>query len=605
MHSRLLWPHYRQAVHEAARQPPPGDKALWVASWRSAGAAWTEVFCSGLVPEEAEAHLRSTACYDPPGGTSVDDFLHHMLRLGDFAWELRNHRLEQLLREPLSAAARVHRWLTAAEGNCPPPPPRPSKDFVASLGVVNGTLECPPQEYPHPYQKLLGGFSKHVQNALFPPCIIGRGSMTAWEAQIVGEEWAREWGRWCAATRAPGTPAQRYAAIPLEGWGPHTWPRPTMIREAVPDHLWDAATKAWLQAAPGPQTGWNGDVSSLVRTPVPPRIVLHTANVLGATEIHTCRHGAATIRWHPRRTGPEDVAHFKTGGPVYDDALSRLDNTRGPLLPMLPTDLAAALRQELDSCNGLQVEWEAVADGNLLALLRRGAADECQWDMLAPHLTGRHVYMATPPEGHPRPAWDLIAAFQDHGILPNDTWRRSSGRRSAGTTGAASAPACWRSGTPSGRGGQTSGSATLAVGRHPPTSHTPATSAGNATRCPPQRRQGSTGARSAPRWPRAPGPNFPRARRGARRRRLSTGASGEHTPPHTNVRASQAPPSCGSTCTCRTPRPLRTCRTCSRRDPHPPPHFAEPAAPCLADGGTGRDTPGPTAERRRQPFRAW
>ena len=74
-HSRLLWPHYRQAVHEAARHLPAGDKALWVASWRSAGATWTEVFCSGLVPEDAEAQLRAIARYDPPGGTSVDDFL--------------------------------------------------------------------------------------------------------------------------------------------------------------------------------------------------------------------------------------------------------------------------------------------------------------------------------------------------------------------------------------------------------------------------------------------------------------------------------------------------------------------------------------------------
>ena len=90
------------------RHLPPGDKALWVASWRSAGATWTEVFCSGLVHEDAEAQLRAIARYDPPGGTSVDDFLHHMLRLGDFAWELRNHRLEQLLREPLSTVAREH-----------------------------------------------------------------------------------------------------------------------------------------------------------------------------------------------------------------------------------------------------------------------------------------------------------------------------------------------------------------------------------------------------------------------------------------------------------------------------------------------------------------
>ena len=44
------------------------------------------MFCSGLVPEDAEAQLRAITRYDPPGGTSVDDFLHHMLRLGDFAW---------------------------------------------------------------------------------------------------------------------------------------------------------------------------------------------------------------------------------------------------------------------------------------------------------------------------------------------------------------------------------------------------------------------------------------------------------------------------------------------------------------------------------------
>ena len=188
IHSRLLWPHYREAVHEAARHLPPGDKALWVASWRFAGAAWTEIFCSGLVPEQAEVQLRAIARYNPLGGPSVDDFLHHMLRLGDFAWELRNHRQEQLLREPLSAATRMHRWLTAAEGNCPPPPPRRDKDFLASLRVVNDTLECPSQEGPHPYRDLPGGFSRHLQDAVFPLWIIGRGSLTTWEAQIVGEE---------------------------------------------------------------------------------------------------------------------------------------------------------------------------------------------------------------------------------------------------------------------------------------------------------------------------------------------------------------------------------------------------------------------------------
>ena len=480
-----------------------------------------------------------------------------------------------------------------------PPYPRPDKDFVASLRVVNGTLECPPQEGPHPYQDLPGGFPKHLQDALFPPWIIGRGSMTAWEARIVGEEWAREWSRWCTATRAPETPAQRYAAILLEGWGPVTRPRPTVIRGAGPDHPWDAATGEWLQAAPGPQTGWTGDVSPLLRMPVPPRIVLHAANVLRATEIRKWGHATATVRWHPPEDGAAQLAmaQFKTGGPVYEDALSRLGDTQGPLLLMLPADLAVALRQELDSCKGLRVGWVAVADGTLLALLHRDAANGCQWDTLAPHLNGRHVYMATPPKGHPSPAWDdFIAAFHDHGILRDDTWREVQQKTLCRTTGAASAPACWRSRTPSDRGGTTSGSAISTLGRCPPTSHTPAGSAGNVTRCPPQRRQAPTGARGAPRWPRAPGPNLPQARAGARRRRPCTGASRVRTPPHTNARALRALPFCGSTCTCGTPHPLCTCRTCSRPDPHPPPPFAEPAVPCHADRGNG---PGHARARRK------
>ena len=128
----------------------------------------------------------------------------------------------------------------------------------------------------------------------------------------------------------------------------------------------------------------------------------------------------------PRRTGSPGSPWrtSKTGGPVYNDALSRLGDTQGRLFLMLPTNLAPALRQELDGCDGLRVGSEAAADGNLLALLHRDAADGCRSDMLVPLLTERHVYMATPPQGQPRPASDdLIAAFEDHRRLPDDTWR--------------------------------------------------------------------------------------------------------------------------------------------------------------------------------------
>ena len=174
---------------------------------------------------------------------------------------------------------------------------------MASLRIVNGTLECPPEEDPHPYRDLPGGFSKHLQGALFPPWIIGRSSMTEWKAHIVGAEWAREWSLWCVTTRAPGTPAPQYAAVPLEGWGPHNRPRPTMNRRAGPDHPWDAEAAEWLRAAPEPHVGWSWDVSSLIQAPLPPRLVLHVADVLQATEIHTWGCAGATIRWLPPGRG--------------------------------------------------------------------------------------------------------------------------------------------------------------------------------------------------------------------------------------------------------------------------------------------------------------
>ena len=154
--------------------------------------------------------------------------------------------------------------------------------------------------------------------------------------------------------------------------------------------------------------------------------MLHAAHMLGAMEIHKWGCDAATVRWLP----PEDggtrltVAHFKDGGPTYHEALSRLSDFLGPLLLMLPIDPAAALRREMDTCDGLKVGREVVEDGNLRALLHRDTADAYRCDALVSQLTGRRTYAPTPPRGHQRPAWDdLIAAFHDHGILPDDTWQ--------------------------------------------------------------------------------------------------------------------------------------------------------------------------------------
>ena len=158
----------------------------------------------------------------------------------------------------------------------------------------------------------------------------------------------------------------------------------------------------------------------------PPRLVLSAANVLEATEIHTWGCDAATIRWLPPEAGATrlTVVHIKDGGPTYDDALFRLGDipvAPAPHAPHRPRRRAAPGDRR---CDGLRVGWGAIGDSTLLALLRQKITDRCRWDALLPHLTGRHTHMTTPPRGHPRPAWaDLIAAFHDHRIFPDDTWQ--------------------------------------------------------------------------------------------------------------------------------------------------------------------------------------
>ena len=156
---------------------------------------------------------------------------------------------------------------------------------MAPLRLINSTLECPAQEGPHPNLDLPGSFSGHLRGAFFPPWIIGRNSMTVWEVRIVGADWAQEWSRRCGATHSPEALAEGYAAILLERWGPHTRLLPTTITGAGSERLWDAKAVTWLRTARLPHTRWRADLSSLPRKPLPPRLVLHTANILQATNI--------------------------------------------------------------------------------------------------------------------------------------------------------------------------------------------------------------------------------------------------------------------------------------------------------------------------------
>ena len=293
----------------------------------------------------------------------------------------------------------------------------------------------------------------------------------------------------------------------------------------------------------------------------------------------------------PRKAGPPSSPWriSKIGGLRTTTPCPGWATFRGPLLLMLPTDLAAALRRELDSCEGLRVGWEAIADGTLLALPHRDVADGCQWGALVPHLAGHHTYMTTLPRGYPRPAWDdLIAAFHDHWILPDDTWQvvrqktlgRDYQRRVRAHLLERRDPLCQRRDD-------------LWLCRLGPWS--PASHLGHTCHlcgeCNTVSSAVPMGINRCARCSQVAACPWPKPSAGPRRRTEKEGLHrriGKRKSPHTAKRAPQVPPSCGSTCGCGSPRPSRLCRTCLRPDPRPPPRFAEPTAPCLAK----RERPG-------------
>ena len=320
------------------------------------------------------------------------------------------------------------------------PPPCTGRGFLACLRVVSGTLECPPQGDPHPYPDLPAGFSKHLQDALFPPWIIGRGSMTVWEARIEGEEWARESGRRRATTRAPGTSAQQYAAVPLEGWGPHTRPRPTIICGAGPYEPVGPGSRGV-----GHMRGGLGMCPRSSGRPSPPASY-STPPTCSKPPRYT--HGGATRPpsvGPPRRRGhPAQCGAFQRRGtyvrrrPVPAGRRSEAPAPHAPRQPCRRATPGAGQLRRAEGRVGGGHGQHPTGPPPPGHRKRVPVGRSC-----APPYWAQHVYGPLPPWGNPaqrgmtssQPSTTTGSSLTTRG-------RRSGRKRSAGTTDAVSAPAC-------------------------------------------------------------------------------------------------------------------------------------------------------------------
>ena len=236
--------------------------------------------------------------------------------------------------------------------------------------------------------------------------------MTPWEARIVGADWAPKWSRkpqrnntppsrWKAgdntSSRGPqrsgsvrGTPKPGCGSVqpesPIQDGGaicsrPYGSPSPPPSSYCTQQHTtghrdtWEKTGRSYHQLSP---CGRGGTPSSQWRT--------------------SKRGGACTAMPCPTRAasqGPSSSCSPPTSPPRYAACC------------------ATTWKREV----------ARRPDGALLALLYRNGSAEHRWDALLAHLDGHHTYMSAAPE-HPRPEWeDLIAASQNHGLHPTDTWQ--------------------------------------------------------------------------------------------------------------------------------------------------------------------------------------
>ena len=224
------------------------------------------------------------------------------------------------------------------------------------------------------------------------------------------------------------------------------------------------------------------------------------------------------------------------------------------------------------------------------------------------HLTGRHTYMTAPPipRRHPTPGGAArIAAFHDHGILPDNT-EEEVRQKTFGTDYRRRVRARLlelRDPLPE----RVDGLWLRCLGPWSPASRLLHT-CHLCGACDTVSSAARTGAKwctqcsevAACSWPEQSAGPCRRTEEGVLHRRIK---DAQH--PCMATRGPRMPLSCGSRCTCRTPCPSRTCRPCSRPDPWPTQRLAEPTAPFLAEGRTGQGTSEPAAERRRRLSGAW
>ena len=124
---------------------------------------------------------------------------------------------------------------------------------------------------------------------------------------------------------------------------------------------------------------------------------------------------AATGHWLPSDGEGTQLTgvHFRKGLLAYADTLYCLGGLRGPLLLMLASDLATALRCELDDYREVRVGRKAVISGNLVALHRPAGAGGHRRNALMPHLDSHNTYVSA--------AWGTLARNETNLSRPSRT----------------------------------------------------------------------------------------------------------------------------------------------------------------------------------------
>ena len=161
-----------ESVEEFTAELPLADRAMEFLAWKQHGCRWTESLRTGVVPGDLKWLFAAVRAASSRGSPKAKLFSEDMIHIGEDVYARRNHRLTQIMQQPMQDRGKaVYAFLRADTPFCLP------------AGRVR---QMPPW---NPYDGLPGNLQTTFQRAPLHALLVSRSYITYDEAMFTFPQW--------------------------------------------------------------------------------------------------------------------------------------------------------------------------------------------------------------------------------------------------------------------------------------------------------------------------------------------------------------------------------------------------------------------------------